>query len=354
MISFCTVTMNRLHHLKKTLIQNIADNIDYPDLEFIILDYNSNDGTEAWVAENMAEYINSGLLKFYRTEAPQTFDRSHSRNMAFRLAGGDLVCNVDADNYIGPGFANYIASAFKNTEKVFLTPNFYFRDVIGRLAIRKNDFLHSGGYNETMKGYGFEDMEYYHRLVKAGMLHHKISNRTFLKVIHHDNEERFANEPIGLNCIDIFLHYVDPDTTEILYQYKDGSFEKGILLDNEDKETAQLQDQFDNKIRLDGTWKKGSWRTESTALVLDIPDEATSYRFKYSVKGDRVYNSGIKKSYYKVLSPDFRNNLKLLKTEMDNRQQFRSFINQSNYQVNIQGFGKGLLKMNFTTVITLQ
>jgi len=43
-ISFCIVCMNRLHQLSQTLLQNIRDNEDYSELEFIVLDYNSNDG----------------------------------------------------------------------------------------------------------------------------------------------------------------------------------------------------------------------------------------------------------------------------------------------------------------------
>ncbi|WP_158563357.1 hypothetical protein [Chitinophaga silvatica] len=43
-ISFCTVCMGRLHHLRQTLLQNIADNTTYDNLEFVILDCNSEDG----------------------------------------------------------------------------------------------------------------------------------------------------------------------------------------------------------------------------------------------------------------------------------------------------------------------
>ena len=56
-ISFCTVCMNRLHHLKMTLQKNISDNRDYSNLEFIILDYNSSDGLGEYIRDNFNEEI---------------------------------------------------------------------------------------------------------------------------------------------------------------------------------------------------------------------------------------------------------------------------------------------------------
>ena len=48
-ISFCTVCMNRLQYLMQTLPVNIAGNIDYPNLEFVVLNYNSKDDMENWI-----------------------------------------------------------------------------------------------------------------------------------------------------------------------------------------------------------------------------------------------------------------------------------------------------------------
>lgn len=58
--------MDRLFHLKKTLLKNIKNNITYPHLEFVLLDYNSQDGLEEWVVENCKEYLENGILKYHR------------------------------------------------------------------------------------------------------------------------------------------------------------------------------------------------------------------------------------------------------------------------------------------------
>src|SRR6187402_1563632 len=101
MISFCTVCMNRLHHLSQTLPVNLEANRDFPEVEFVLLDYNSSDGLEDYMQTNYGELIRTGRISFFRTVEHAWFRRSHSRNIAFRLAKGDIVCNIDADNYTG-------------------------------------------------------------------------------------------------------------------------------------------------------------------------------------------------------------------------------------------------------------
>lgn len=47
-ISFCITCMNRLKHLQETLEKNILDNFLVDEVEFVVLDYNSQDGLEEW------------------------------------------------------------------------------------------------------------------------------------------------------------------------------------------------------------------------------------------------------------------------------------------------------------------
>ena len=98
-ISICTDCMNRLSDIQHTLPANIEAEQSYPDLEFVLLDYNSSDGLGDWVRSEMMGHIESGRLVYYRTEEPQFFNFSHSRNVAMRLATGEIINNVDADNY---------------------------------------------------------------------------------------------------------------------------------------------------------------------------------------------------------------------------------------------------------------
>jgi len=83
-ISFCTVCMNLLHHLKETLPQNLIDSENYEHLEFVLRDYNSDDGLVDYIKKNFSTYLLTGRLLYFRTLSPQNLNRSHSRNLAFQ------------------------------------------------------------------------------------------------------------------------------------------------------------------------------------------------------------------------------------------------------------------------------
>ena len=75
-ISFCITCMNRLKHLQETLEKNILDNFLVDEVEFVVLDYNSQDGLEEWIAQSMMKYIEMGILVYYRTTEPVHYLRS--------------------------------------------------------------------------------------------------------------------------------------------------------------------------------------------------------------------------------------------------------------------------------------
>ena len=50
----------------------------------------------------------SGRIRYLVTRTPRHYNMSHSRNIAFLAAQGEIVVNVDADNYIGSGFVAHL------------------------------------------------------------------------------------------------------------------------------------------------------------------------------------------------------------------------------------------------------
>ncbi len=163
-ISFCTTCMDRLHDLKQTLPANIKDNEEYPNLEFVILDYNSKDRLGQWVKNNLMGHIESGRVSYYRTDEPEYFSMAHSRNIAFKVAKGEIVNNLDADNYTFSSnydpkecCASYINRlAHQQKEKVIFTKG--KRGMHGRIGFYKQEFVEIlGGYDEELYGYGHDD-----------------------------------------------------------------------------------------------------------------------------------------------------------------------------------------------------
>jgi hypothetical protein len=233
-VSLCTVCKNRSTHFKTTILQNIADNINDPNIEFVLLDYNSEDDLEEWVKANLKPYIDSGVFTYYKTTEPQYFHRSHSRNMAFRLAKGEILCNVDADNFTGPSFTDYLRNCFQGDGNVFVcaggqVDGLPYSDIGGRIGIRQTDFLGVGGYDENMSNYGSEDFDLIGRLEMNGTEKILIRNFEYMKVIKHDTKNRIYEEYPYKNLKNIFVHYIDPTASKILFLFNDNRFAMGTL-----------------------------------------------------------------------------------------------------------------------------
>lgn len=167
-ISICTTCMDRLDDIKQTYMKNIEDNIGYGNIEFILLNYNSKDNLDYWVKSNLINFINSGLVVYYKTTEPKYYSMTHSRNIAFKLATGDIVNNVDGDHFTNKGFVehiNFLANQ-KHKKMVFVKSRQKNR---GRLGFFKKDFMWLGGYNEEINGYGFDDEDLIARAFHAGL-----------------------------------------------------------------------------------------------------------------------------------------------------------------------------------------
>jgi len=193
-VSFCTTCMGRLEHIKKTLLKNIRDNDDYPDIEFVLLDYNSNDGLEQWVREHCARELASGRLVYYQTKKPDHFHMARAKNIAHDLATGEILCNVDADNFTGKDFAYYINSVFDREPRSLLVHDLVVKGCGGRIVISADDFRALGGYNEIMTGWGYEDRDFILRAERLG-LKESVIPAYFLNTIRHGDGLRVRNTP---------------------------------------------------------------------------------------------------------------------------------------------------------------
>jgi len=165
-ISICTTCMGRTHDLKKTFIKNLCDNQDYPNVEFVLLNYNSRDDMDEWVHKYLSGWMQDGIVKYVKTDKPQYYSMGKSRNIAFKQATGDIVTNVDADNFTGEGFAGFLnLLAEVQPEKALFAKG--KRGMHGRIGMYKNEFIEIGGYDEDLQGYGYDD----HSVVLRAMSH---------------------------------------------------------------------------------------------------------------------------------------------------------------------------------------
>ena len=189
--------MNRLFHLKETYLKNIEHASTYPDAEFVLLDYNSNDGLEDWVKENLKEHIESGRVKFYQTKEPKYWVAAHAKNIAHKMATGDVLCNIDCDVLMPKGFCEYVENLFSGDHRIvmaFESKDPYGHDgCCGIVAAKREDFYSVNGYDESIGlGWGFDDMNYQFRV----RMHNQLQIFTPPKIclcIPHGNDVRTTN-----------------------------------------------------------------------------------------------------------------------------------------------------------------
>lgn len=195
--------MGRAHHLQETLPANIVANADYPNVEFIVLDYNSPDGLDAWITSYVNDHGLRDKVFYYREKTAKFFDPRHAKNVAHLLATGDVLINLDADNFTGPGYASKVAAVFRDNPKCFTRSPWEgqpatYAGVAGRLSIRAEDFLSLRGYDESFKGWGAEDPDLMLRADRAGLKRLTVENiAAGERAIEHSNQERVLRFDMG-------------------------------------------------------------------------------------------------------------------------------------------------------------
>jgi hypothetical protein len=348
-ISFCTVCMNRLHHLKKTLPKNIEDNLDYGNVEFVVLNYGSRDELDVWIKTEMAHHLENGTLKYIKTTIPTTFHMSHSKNVVAKQATGDIICNVDADNYIGAHFAAYINREYNQDKNIYLAVNHKTarRDCCGRICVFKEDFLTLKGYDESMEGYGFEDNDFWNRMELLGRKIRYIDNVEFLQVITHEDQERLQSESNNTGIYKIYIQYIDHSLSKLLYLFRDKRFYKGKIVNNylfNSRSISNLlaeNQAYEHSYNLyDDTWLTGIWSGGQEYVELRAGNGATSELKVADAKNPLSKNTFKTDTFYPVTNKEDIEDLIMFFSQINNRIKMKRNKELRLVAPNISGFGE--------------
>ena len=261
-IAFCTTCKNRTYHLRQTLPQNLADN---PNALFVVLDYRSADDLLEYLQDEHAVDVDAGRLVVYSFRDAPTFRMAHAKNMAHRCAmreGADILVNLDADNLTGPGFDDFIADKFARRHDIFLYGNMIKgelpRGISGRIALTRDAFIKTSGYDEKFEGWASDDKDLHLRMRMLGYEAVEISPDHLLAIRHNDRV-RFQEYPHLATAGDSFF-VVSKETITTAIANR-GAFGCGIVYRNFD---------FDNPIHLTGVPTRvfgvGMHKTATTSL----------------------------------------------------------------------------------------
>ncbi len=165
-ISFVTTCKGRAFNLKETYIENILIALDeYKNVEFVLVNYDSPDDMDEWVNTNLSDFLESGVVKYLKVHGKQFYVHPHATNIGYRYATGDVIVTLEADNSFQKGFVLEINALFSTQNDIgFAWFPIFIKGATSRIAIRKECFDLVNGYNESLKGWGFDDMDLRKRL----------------------------------------------------------------------------------------------------------------------------------------------------------------------------------------------
>lgn len=160
-VSYCSTCKGRLSQLKRTLMPNLSSLSDV-DAEWIIVDYGCPDKTKEALLELplVKEYLDNGKLKVYSFTKDIPFNMPLSKNLSHFLASGDIVFNLDIDNYIGDSFPQIS----KLSSKEYMSNSLQSSGYAGRIGMYKSVFDKLGGYDLDLDVAGYDDINMLERL----------------------------------------------------------------------------------------------------------------------------------------------------------------------------------------------
>lgn len=209
-VSFCITCMNRFHQISHTLPANLFDNLpDKTDIEFILVDFGSKDGLKEWVLANFSSELRSGYLKYFYTDSMVTWHACIAKNTAHYFSTGEVVVNLDCDNYTGSRGGAFVMEQFDKFGNNLLLHQFSgaFNDgSCGRIGMRKEFFLKVGGYDESFLPMGYQDLDLLKRLHLFGLNYELVKDRRYNNAIQNTKKDSLKNTASEMSYHKMNMH----------------------------------------------------------------------------------------------------------------------------------------------------
>jgi glycosyltransferase involved in cell wall biosynthesis len=206
LLSIVIPCYNDAQYIEQTVLS--ALNQTYTQKEVIIVD-DGSDATTKIILRNLENRV----TKIVRQENQ---GQSIARNRGIKEAKGEYILVLDSDDIFNPSFCEKAVAILEN-EKIKLVTSYLTRfngnknideycpqggdisvfiidnQATGSAMFRKKDCIEIGGYDEIMRS-GFEDWEFYIRLLKEGGIAYVIPEFLFYYRLKKDSTTSKANK----------------------------------------------------------------------------------------------------------------------------------------------------------------
>ena len=176
-----TTCKGRLGQLKQTL----PAMLNQPHTPTVtVVDYGCPDGTFEWCRAQRHPRLQ--VIQVH--DNVDVFCRCRAKNIGAVRSPASVLCFVDADALLDPRWLRTIGRLFSAGAKLGLVHPMT-DDATGTYAIHSEVFHHIRGYDESLRGWGFEDSDLYARAYNYGESCQQYP-RELVKMLGHDNDVR--------------------------------------------------------------------------------------------------------------------------------------------------------------------
>ncbi len=181
-VAFVITCKGRLDHLKQSLPKIVT----LKPAEVVVVDYDCPQGTAHWVEEH---YPDVKIVKLFHKP---TFNLSDARNLGAAASEQDWIFFADADILFDPEIVDWFQENEFDQSHFFRQKHIHYPKISGAngsCLVSRRAFDLVGGYDEVITGWGYEDQDFYSRLIVAAV-REVLFERYYFSAIVHSDEKR--------------------------------------------------------------------------------------------------------------------------------------------------------------------
>lgn len=195
-ISTCKGRLNHIQRTAPAFLNATPNNVRY-----LLVDYTCPENSGDWLIKASKEIpCLCDRVDVLKVKARQdAFHKAIALNAGSKYAihtiGAEWLIYFDADTIILPGFIDQILPILNKDRFIIADPTGE-EDLTGLLILHKDMFIVSGGFEESFRSWGAEDLEFRLRLFAKHNFQFDVIGCDKLLPIHHDNDlrVRFYND----------------------------------------------------------------------------------------------------------------------------------------------------------------
>jgi glycosyltransferase involved in cell wall biosynthesis len=161
-ISFCTTCCNRAYQLKLVFDANYELIQQNPRLEWVVVNFGSADDLDPFVQDRLPDLCDRFV--YVRLTEECGWHLSVAKNLAHHSARGEILVNLDCDNFIADSPAVVERHFAKGVRVLHLWSGISHDGTCGKIAITRELFQQIGGYDESLWPMGYQDLDLLNRV----------------------------------------------------------------------------------------------------------------------------------------------------------------------------------------------